>query len=176
EATLNPINLQTETKAFYKKLWNLQIPPKIKFTIWGISWNYIPTFVNLKIKRVVADARCPLCNQEEEDTFDHQLARSASGLVVRNVGGEILASKSVIHTSIATPFAAEAHAGLQALKLGISMGFNDLQIIGDSRTIRKYMGSFGCSKSTKKREKAITWLEMFLIPSDEHWRGSAQDI
>ncbi|MBA0875819.1 hypothetical protein Goshw_018808, partial [Gossypium schwendimanii] len=67
EATLNPINLQTETKAFYKKLWNLQIPPKIKITIWGISWNYIPTFVNIKIKTVVADARCPRCNQEEED-------------------------------------------------------------------------------------------------------------
>ncbi|MBA0826539.1 hypothetical protein Goarm_011377 [Gossypium armourianum] len=68
-------------------------------------------------------------------TFDQQLLRSASGLVVRNVGGEILASKSVIHTNIATPFATEAHAGLQALKLRISMGFNALQIIGDSRTV-----------------------------------------
>ncbi|MBA0875820.1 hypothetical protein Goshw_018808, partial [Gossypium schwendimanii] len=63
----------TETKAFYKKLWNLQIPPKIKITIWGISWNYIPTFVNIKIKTVVADARCPRCNQEEEDNYISEL-------------------------------------------------------------------------------------------------------
>ncbi|MBA0755374.1 hypothetical protein Gogos_021177, partial [Gossypium gossypioides] len=49
--------------------------------------------------------------------FDQQLARSVSGLVVRNERGEILASKLVIHTNIATPFATEAHAGLQALKL-----------------------------------------------------------
>ncbi|KAK5818320.1 hypothetical protein PVK06_023255 [Gossypium arboreum] len=67
--------------------------------------------------------------------FDQQLSRSVSGLVVRNEEGEILASKSVIHSNIATPFAAEAHAGLQALLLGISMGFNVLQVIGDSRTV-----------------------------------------
>ncbi|PPD76632.1 hypothetical protein GOBAR_DD26443 [Gossypium barbadense] len=42
--------------------------------------------------------------------FDQQNARSASGLIVRGEGGEILVSKSVIHTNIATPFAAEAHA------------------------------------------------------------------
>ncbi|MFQ6650930.1 hypothetical protein Gotur_022653, partial [Gossypium turneri] len=64
-----------------------------------------------------------------------QFLRSASGLVVRIVRGEILASKSVIHFNIATPFAAEAHVGLQAIKLGIFMGFNVLQIIRDSRTV-----------------------------------------
>lgn len=68
EATLNPISIHTETKACYKKLQNLQIPPKVKITIWRKSWNYIPTFVNLKIRRVVVDARCPRCNQDEEDS------------------------------------------------------------------------------------------------------------
>ncbi|MBA0847931.1 hypothetical protein Goshw_025767 [Gossypium schwendimanii] len=69
--------------------------------------------------------------------FDQQHTRSASGLIVRGEEGEILASKSVIHTNIATPFTTEAQAGLQALKLGRSMGFKDLQIIGDSKTIIK---------------------------------------
>ncbi|MBA0880703.1 hypothetical protein Goshw_018099, partial [Gossypium schwendimanii] len=52
-------------------------------------------------------------------------------------GGEILVSKSVIHSNIGTPFAAEAHAGLQALELGRSMVLTDLQIKGDSKTIIK---------------------------------------
>ncbi|MFQ6636931.1 hypothetical protein Gotur_013022, partial [Gossypium turneri] len=67
--------------------------------------------------------------------FDQQHARSASGLIVRGEGGEILVSKSVIHNNIATPFAAEAHAGLKALQLGRSMAFKDIQILGDSKTI-----------------------------------------
>ncbi|MBA0756100.1 hypothetical protein Gogos_005461 [Gossypium gossypioides] len=67
--------------------------------------------------------------------FDQQHARSASGLIVQGEGGEIMATKSVIHNNIATPFAAEAHAGLKALELGRSMGFTDLQILGDSKTI-----------------------------------------
>ena len=50
-------------------------------------------------------------------------------------GGKILTSKSILHSDVASPFAAEAHARLQATRLGISMGFNFLEIIGDSRTI-----------------------------------------
>ncbi|KAH1047862.1 hypothetical protein J1N35_038646 [Gossypium stocksii] len=49
--------------------------------------------------------------------FNHQNYKATSGLLVRDVEGEILASKSTIHTDIATPFAAEAHAGLDAIKL-----------------------------------------------------------
>ncbi|MBA0819392.1 hypothetical protein Gohar_003672, partial [Gossypium harknessii] len=56
---------------------------------------------------------------------------------VRDVGGEILALKTVLHSDVASPFAAEAHSGLQAMRLGISMGFNILEIVGDSRTIIK---------------------------------------
>ncbi|MBA0607645.1 hypothetical protein Godav_019920 [Gossypium davidsonii] len=43
-------------------------------------------------------------------TFDRRLPRSASGLVVRVLMGEILASKAVMHSAISSPFAVEAHA------------------------------------------------------------------
>lgn len=46
--------------------------------------------------------------------FDQQSFCSVSGLVVRDVVGNILASKSVLHSDVASPFAAEAHAGFQA--------------------------------------------------------------
>ncbi|KAA3479865.1 reverse transcriptase [Gossypium australe] len=66
-------------------------------------------------------------------TFDGKNARSASGLVVRGEMDEWLASKSVIHSAIASPFMSEAYAGLQATKLGITLGFQSITISGDSK-------------------------------------------
>ncbi|KAK5846604.1 hypothetical protein PVK06_002898 [Gossypium arboreum] len=69
KSTLNPSNfLQANTKAFYKKLWNINMPLKIKITAWKISWDFIPTFSNLKLKRVPIDDRSPRCHQNGEDS------------------------------------------------------------------------------------------------------------
>ncbi|KAL1127358.1 hypothetical protein V6Z11_A13G173600 [Gossypium hirsutum] len=37
--------------------------------MWKISWNYIPTLANPKLKRVVVEAWCPRCRQTEEDSI-----------------------------------------------------------------------------------------------------------
>lgn len=58
--------IQTEMKEFYKKLWGLQLPPKIIIIIWRISWDFIPNFVNLRFKRIISDDRCPRCCSWEE--------------------------------------------------------------------------------------------------------------
>ncbi|KAA3468407.1 Ribonuclease H-like superfamily protein [Gossypium australe] len=63
----NDINLQTSTKNFYRKLWNLEIPKKIQITIWKISLNLFPSLKNLKIKRVLTDDFCPRSRQAEGD-------------------------------------------------------------------------------------------------------------
>ncbi|MBA0701921.1 hypothetical protein Goari_026778 [Gossypium aridum] len=36
--------------------------------IWSISWNFTPSFINLKIKRVVVNTQCPRCDREEENS------------------------------------------------------------------------------------------------------------
>lgn len=60
-------------------------------------------------------------------------------MVVQGLMGEILASKTAIHRPILSPFATEAYAGLQVIQLEISLGFNSIAIVGDSRTvIKKY--------------------------------------
>ncbi|XP_016725598.1 uncharacterized protein [Gossypium hirsutum] len=224
-------------------------------TIWRISWNYIPSFLNLKIKRVLVNTKCPRCECEEESSlhifqqcpsvievwyhlnlswtlnynnedlwrwligifgqgneeqlrlfccglwyiwfsrnqliygknqmsgseiarkirnylteleaakkdkptfhtsdcyqqvfkrgwatvhfdaaFDSQTFRSASGLIVWNGEGEILASLAVLHSNIEDSFTAEAHAGLQAITLGINLGINKMEIMGDAKTVIK---------------------------------------
>ena len=53
--------------------------------------------------------------------------------------GELLVSKSTLHNNVSTPFAAEAFACLEALNLGISMGMQWVNIMGDSKTtIKKF--------------------------------------
>ncbi|MBA0871753.1 hypothetical protein Goshw_029725 [Gossypium schwendimanii] len=44
--------LQNATKGFYRKLWNLSLTTKQKITTWKISWNFLPTLVNLYNRRI----------------------------------------------------------------------------------------------------------------------------
>lgn len=69
--------------------------------------------------------------------FNTQLLRSAGGLVVRNSSGDILASKAVIQEFIASPFAAEASACVEAVRLGKSVGLAKVEIEGDCLTVIK---------------------------------------
>ncbi|XP_040957923.1 uncharacterized protein [Gossypium hirsutum] len=234
-------------------------------TVWRISWNFIPTFNNLKIKRVVRNSQCPRCGCDEENSYhifqkcptsievwnqlnlswllsqnndniwgwltwvfargtDEQLRlfccnlwfiwfsrnqlvyerknmsgseivrkisdyitelavtkegkitllshefsqqvsrsgrtiihfdaafnsqdfRSASGLIAWNEEGVLLATQAVTHSNVANPFTVEAYAGLHAIKLGIRLGVNRIDIMGDSRTIIKKCKSKNTDKS-----------------------------
>ncbi|MBA0873004.1 hypothetical protein Goshw_025181 [Gossypium schwendimanii] len=50
--------------------------------------------------------------------YDPKEFTSGLGLVARNIRGEILATKSTLHVGVASPFAAEALACVQAVALG----------------------------------------------------------
>ncbi|KAA3453178.1 reverse transcriptase [Gossypium australe] len=206
----NELLLQAESKNFYRKLWNLQLPSKVCITIWRFTWNFIPTLRNLRTRRVVSESVCPRCRTVEEDSnhvlrnrfihegkiisaedlsqrimnyiteldrsterthtfdrvshqrqarqetkatiffdaaFDSKNFKSASGLVVQGETNEWLVSKSVIHSAVSSPFMAEAQAGLQATKLGISMGFQTITIVGDSKIVIKKCNSAIIDKS-----------------------------
>ncbi|KAA3474747.1 reverse transcriptase [Gossypium australe] len=79
--------------------------------------------------------------------FDSKNSKSALGLEVRGEMNDWLSLKTVIHSAISSPFTAEAQAGLQATKLGISMGFQTVTIIGDSKSVIKKCNSAEADKS-----------------------------
>ncbi|KAA3471032.1 reverse transcriptase [Gossypium australe] len=62
--------LQNNYKDFYRKLWRLDLPSKIKILIWKISWNYLPTRVNLSFRNLSSNIACPRCNGSNETTND----------------------------------------------------------------------------------------------------------
>ncbi|KAA3467922.1 Ribonuclease H-like superfamily protein [Gossypium australe] len=55
---------------FYKKLWSIDLPTKIKINILKASWNYLPTRVNLLHKKLATEATCPRCGLGTE-TLNH---------------------------------------------------------------------------------------------------------
>lgn len=67
-------DIQTASRNFYKQLWSLAIPSKIKMIIWCILENYIPTLANLHYRRLVASMTCPRCAIDAENT--HHVFRS----------------------------------------------------------------------------------------------------
>lgn len=156
EATLNPTSylLQTKYKEFYRKLWGLQLPPKITMTIWRISWDYIPNFVNLRCRKVITNDECPRCRSWFEESlhvfwecpkatiqfdaaFDRRSSKSATGLVGWDQKGDLLVLKTVVHNNVSSSFVAEAYTCLESIKLGISLRMLSIKIMGDSRTVIK---------------------------------------
>ncbi|KAA3459024.1 reverse transcriptase [Gossypium australe] len=53
---------------FYKDLWGLNIPSKIKIHVWRLFNNLIPHYCNLAKKKLAAESLCPLCKEGMETT------------------------------------------------------------------------------------------------------------
>ncbi|KAA3455702.1 reverse transcriptase [Gossypium australe] len=62
--------LHDNYRDFYRKLWRVEIPTKIKIFTWKISWNYIASKVNLHARRLGNNNVCPQCCRGEE-TLNH---------------------------------------------------------------------------------------------------------
>lgn len=66
-----PIATTTTIKTF-SELWTLQLPEKIKITLWKVYNDFIPTYANLNKRNIPTPVVCPLC-QESTETIDHLL-------------------------------------------------------------------------------------------------------
>ncbi|KAA3484427.1 reverse transcriptase [Gossypium australe] len=62
--------IQDSLKKFYKKLWSLDLPSKIKITAWLSMCNYLPNFSNLHYRRIMGPVNCKRC-QAEIETREH---------------------------------------------------------------------------------------------------------
>lgn len=61
--------ISTEVTNFYRLLWHITGPSKLKITIWRF-YNFIPTKENLHLKRTTSNAMCPRCGDARE-TITH---------------------------------------------------------------------------------------------------------
>ncbi|KAA3453480.1 reverse transcriptase [Gossypium australe] len=59
--------IQSNYSDFYRKLWRIDLPTKIKIFIWKSSWNYLATKANMLVRRLAANSLCPRCGLAEEN-------------------------------------------------------------------------------------------------------------
>ncbi|MFQ6619432.1 hypothetical protein Gotur_000339 [Gossypium turneri] len=75
-------------------------------------------------------SRCPpvgsVVKLNSNTAFDESQAKSISRVVARNVLGEVLAFKTVVHREVASSFATEALMCLQEMFRGKQMGFTSV--------------------------------------------------
>lgn len=60
------IHVYNDNIGFWKRLWQLKVPPKIKKLLWQASSKCLPTKTQLQLKHVPVNALCPLCNNDNE--------------------------------------------------------------------------------------------------------------
>lgn len=62
----NEQNTLAPNSDFWRKLWNLKIPNKVKHFVWQAASNFLPTKDMFLVKRVQVNALCAVCNSHPE--------------------------------------------------------------------------------------------------------------
>ncbi|XVE49463.1 hypothetical protein DITRI_Ditri01bG0084400 [Diplodiscus trichospermus] len=68
-STMQGISSEDRRK-FWKFVWALQVPPKVKNSLWRAASNILPTYDNLIEKKVSVCSTCPMCHLANETILD----------------------------------------------------------------------------------------------------------
>ncbi|KAJ8899553.1 hypothetical protein K2173_018527 [Erythroxylum novogranatense] len=155
-----------EIKGLYSKLWNLQLPLKIKITIWQFIRNFMPTGLNLYNKHSANSSICRRCSRDVKDgrstvnraqpqqvnwkppaddkvkinfdsAYDPNNKTATSGFLIQGSEGEVLGSGITKHSYVQYSFVGEALAAVAALKFVYESLFRNIELEGDNLTIIK---------------------------------------
>ncbi|KAL4335266.1 hypothetical protein GQ457_07G037440 [Hibiscus cannabinus] len=66
---LSAPSLRDSDSVLFKKLWKSKCPSKINIQVWKFIRNFVPTKVNLCVKRVATNPLCARCNESSETTL-----------------------------------------------------------------------------------------------------------
>ncbi|MBA0575281.1 hypothetical protein Golob_027388, partial [Gossypium lobatum] len=89
----------------------------------------------------------PIAKIHFDAAYDSNTSSSASGLVGWDSRGVLIVWKIAIHRNVPSPFAAEAHACLEGVNLGISLRIHSVKLMGDSKIVRKKCQETSTDKS-----------------------------
>ncbi|KAH1032629.1 hypothetical protein J1N35_044803 [Gossypium stocksii] len=59
--------MYSDSFGIYKKIWELNLPPKIRIAIWRFTKDFIPTATNLYNRRISSSPICPSCGEAPEN-------------------------------------------------------------------------------------------------------------
>lgn len=64
----NPSSSYQIPKSLWQEIWSLPTSPKIRFLLWNICSNSLPTKANLYRREMIPDPTCQICGQAPETT------------------------------------------------------------------------------------------------------------
>ncbi|MBA0755455.1 hypothetical protein Gogos_020301, partial [Gossypium gossypioides] len=139
--------------------YRVNLPEKIKITVWRIFNNLILNFHNLYNKRLVGSAVCPKCARGvenlEHDFRDcpfvaeldgiekkllvskvgHERKLGMNGIIVRDSRCRVIGSTEIVNDHVSSTFATEALACLRTLRLGMNLGIREVVVEGYSLSV-----------------------------------------
>ncbi|KAK8568478.1 hypothetical protein V6N12_007027 [Hibiscus sabdariffa] len=147
----------------YNKIWNANVPSKVRITVWRFVRNYILTFDNLSFRGIVAHTSCLLCDRYSE-TASHLISTCAFSRRIFSTlnitlpqvspisewlpcAGDVLAAGCFSHPLVLDSFEAEALACYQALVLAHDLSYRRIVIEGDSLSVIKKVQNFSEDRS-----------------------------
>ncbi|KAK0603295.1 hypothetical protein LWI29_003462 [Acer saccharum] len=83
----------SQSRKWWKAIWNLCSPPKIKIFVWRACLNALPSLANLGVRNVVREIFCPKCGILPE-TVEHVLfwCKKAKQIWENTAFGELISS------------------------------------------------------------------------------------
>lgn len=127
--------VQTNTadnSGFWRQLWNLRIPNKVKSFLWRASTHCLPSKDMLRTKRIQIDPKCPVCNLSDE---------------------------TIIHTLVNCNFAKECHNSASSITVaGEFQTFDEwLQLIFDQNSAKDICNRVTVCWFLWKNRNDIVW-------------------
>ncbi|KAH1107756.1 hypothetical protein J1N35_011524 [Gossypium stocksii] len=160
----NYYNVETY-RDFYKFLWELHIPGKIKIHAWRAINNYVPHNINLSQRLLVVDVVCPLFSWSHENmksfpmsmkqplwrppigemiklNFDASFLRESrtlvAAIIARNSEGNFMGACTYNFGNVVDATIVEARACERAMVFATELGCKRIMVEGDSLiTIKK---------------------------------------
>lgn len=70
-----------ESRNIWFTIWSLNVPPKVRYFLWLLVKNILPTRSNLRNRHMEVDGRCPLCGKFNETVELFLVSHSVAELV-----------------------------------------------------------------------------------------------
>ncbi|KAA3453717.1 reverse transcriptase [Gossypium australe] len=137
-----------ELKVFYKSLWELKIPDEVESTD-HLIWN-------CGTLRQAPKAGIVKINFDASFLSKENIAITAA--IARNFKGSIVGAETYLFQHIADPFVAEARACERALLFARTMGFQRLEVEGDTLSVIKSIKKKGKDTSVIRSITHHTYL------------------
>uniref|UniRef100_A0A803PD49 Reverse transcriptase zinc-binding domain-containing protein n=1 Tax=Cannabis sativa TaxID=3483 RepID=A0A803PD49_CANSA len=82
---------------WWRKLWRLKIPPKIKHFVWKLVYGWLPTNSTLATRHVMCSDICTRCSKETHESIFHALWECKASHTVWKLYGLKLEVKRIGH-------------------------------------------------------------------------------